>query len=78
MGQALRGGTLEVKGVDGSVTREGLQEGWEPQACKDVHHPSLRRNSPCLAILGESDFVKVLDEFLTQGAGVSPHMWVGF
>lgn len=65
-------------GDDGSVIREDLQEGWESQAREDVHHASLRRNSLCLAVLGESDVVKAGDEFLTQGAGISPHTWAGF
>lgn len=65
-------------GDDGSVIRDDLQEGWESQARKDVHHASLRRNSPCLAVLRESDVVKAGDEFLTQGAGISPRTWAGF
>lgn len=76
-GPSPKGRSPGGQGDDGSVIREDLQEGWELQARKDVH-PSLRRNSLCLAILGESDFVKARDEFLTQGVGISPHMWVGF
>ena len=74
LGQALRGGALEAKVMMalllGKISRKDGN-------CKDVH-PSLRRNSLCLAILGESDFVKARDEFLTQGVGISPHMWVSF
>lgn len=62
-----------------AVSLGGLWEECQSQACKDVQHSSVRRNSPCFAILGgsEVDFVKKLDEFLTQGVGVCSHMWVG-
>ena len=77
-GPGPKGRSPGGQGDGGSVIREDLQAGRESQARKDVHHPSLRRNSLCLAILGESDFVKARDEFLTEGVGISLHMWVGF
>ena len=77
-GAGAKGRSPGGHGDDGSVIRDHLQEGCKSQARKDVHHASLRRNSLCLAILGESDVVKAGDEFLAQGAGISSRTWAGF
>ena len=77
-GPGAKGMNPGGSGDDGSVIRDHLQEGCESQARKDVHHASLRRNSLCLAVLGESGVVKAGDEFLAQGAGISPRTWAGF
>ena len=77
-GAGAKGRSPGGHGDDGSVIRDHLQEGCKSQARRDVHHASLRRNSLCLAILGESDVVKAGDEFLAQGAGISPRTWAGF
>lgn len=58
----------------------GLQEGCQSLACKNVHHPSLSRNSLCLAILqgSEVDFVKELDELIPCTGCWCPSICMGW